>query len=133
MLYHAKQSFSTCPNKFQFGDIYDLSEWPKYHTVVCIDVLIHLPDHLIIPLKQLWSRATHCLIFTMSQRSHKCIKKRSHTDWGYVHKNGQYLIQHRMPLDDILQMIRDLHNIENIESYTFDNMLMIFKVTKKRE
>lgn len=76
MLEAAKRFF---PRKdFRHGDIYDLSSHDAADTVVCLYLLIHLPD-LERPLAQLWDRTKKALVFTLTIRenvemSHQKIK-----------------------------------------------------------
>lgn len=49
---------------FRVGDVYDLSPLPVFDSVACPSVLLHLPDPWDKPIRELWSHAAKCLVFT---------------------------------------------------------------------
>lgn len=63
MIRRAREYFPADRCKFQIGDAYDLSSLPEFDTVVAIGLIIHLPNPEKL-LRQLWSRARICMIFS---------------------------------------------------------------------
>jgi len=50
---------------FAVGDVHDLSPWGLYDTVICTQLLVHLP-YLAEPLDQLWRHVKRCLVVSVS-------------------------------------------------------------------
>lgn len=63
MIRRAREYFLADRDRFQIGDAYDLSSLPEFDTVVAVGLIIHLPNPEEL-LKQLWSKARICMIFS---------------------------------------------------------------------
>ena len=109
---------------FVVGDAYDLSPQPMMDTVVCCDVVKHVPETLPI-LEQLWSKANKQVILVTNIGPVQMIKK---TPQG----NGKYLIYRVETLDNLTSLFRKLPNLGNVEQIPFEGTknTVIFKLNK---
>lgn len=105
---------------FKVGDIYDLSPWGLYHTVISTQVLIHLP-HLNEPLKQLWKHAERCILVTVRFPREKEIFKQR--------ENG--LIGHRWTKEQLVSAINNLNGVGKVEAWRGTRCIYL-RVSKTR-
>lgn len=138
MIRVAKHYFLDNANQFQFGDVYNLTNFPNVDTVVASGLLLHLayPE---IAIKQLWNKVNKCLIFSvwigktplMWQGRQPLIKRmfgiKEHTKLG--------VIQRRETIDDIKNRIQWLDGVKSYIYIPFNNphegeSNYIFKVNK---
>lgn len=101
-------------NKFKVGDIYDLSPWGLYDTVISTQVLVHLP-HLNKPLKQLWKHARKCILVTVRPpRKKETLKQR---------EDG--LIGHRWTRKQLANAINRLKGVGSVEAWRGSRVIYI--------
>ena len=61
------------PNStFHIGDIYDLSHFRMFDTVLCQSVLIHLPE-IEVPIQEMWRHARKAVVFSVPIGSKKIV------------------------------------------------------------
>ncbi len=58
---------------FRFGDIYDLSPFGMFDTVLSQSVLIHLPE-IEVPIQEMWSHARKAIVFSIPIGSKKSVE-----------------------------------------------------------
>jgi len=116
----------------KYGDAYDLSEEDPADIVICIDLLMHLPEedmeHVI---RQLWSRTGKLLIFTMRMSDESWCSRRQWIRAGNgntIIEEPKYLILRAETLDHIHDIIGRLDGIAKSEDVYFDERTTIFKV-----
>lgn len=95
-------------NLFKAGDIYNLSSIGMYDTVLCIQVLIHLPT-LEKPLKQLWAHTKQRLIFTIRPPTRLFKKRFKQRESG--------LIGHDFNRTELTNAINSLGGVEKVSVY----------------
>jgi len=113
MVKQARKFFPDDENRFQLGDAYDLSAHPMFDTVIAIGLLHHLPDPEPV-IKQLWSKAEICVVFTV-WLGKSPLKHTSKT------RDNKYLIQRRDNEDSLNKIFDGLEGLHNAESFPFDN------------
>ena len=101
-------------SKFKVGDIYDLSPWGLYDTVISTQLLIHLP-HLNEPLKQLWKHAKKCILITVRPPSKKEIFK----------QRADGLIGHRWTREQLANAINSLNEIGEVKAWRGNRVIYI--------
>ena len=134
MLRVAKELFPT--RKFIYGDIFDLSKFKVKDCVVCIDVLIHLPE-IKQPLQQLWNCTGNTLLFTLKLNPKKKETiKISHNRIGnenLVFPPNKYLIIRWDKIEEIEKLINNLDQIKDVTHLPYDNRTEIFKIRRKNK
>jgi SAM-dependent methyltransferase len=121
----AKGFFPEHAHRFQHGDIFNLSSIKPRNNVICVSVLIHLPD-IAEPIKQLWSRAEEYLIFDHKIAEVHHLGKTP----NYSGEIDKYLIRRQDTLPDVYSIFGQLENLGKIEHYHFDSASQIFKLTR---
>lgn len=133
MLHTAKDLFPT--QTFVYGDIHDLSKFKVKDCVVCIDVLIHLPE-IKQPLNQLWDCTGNTLLFTIKLNPNKQqiikTKKNRIGNECLVFPKNKYLIIRWDKLEEIEKLIYSLDNVKEATHIKYDVRTEIFKVTKEK-
>lgn len=128
MLEKAWKTFPDNNERFKQGDIYDLSSFPIYDTVVCISVLIHLPE-IEKPIRELWSITGKETIITA-----RIDEKGFYTARGYSGKtvlpNGKKLVLRGEPKSNIFSIFGKLDDVGAIEIFDYDARSTIFKLTR---
>jgi len=119
-----------------FGDIFDLSGYAPRDIVVCIDVLIHLPE-IEKPIKNLWKTTKKLLIFTLKLSKDKPqirINKTNRTVKGVVKfPKDKFLIIRWDTINDIENILSKLDNVESIQHFPYDVRTEIFVLKKAME
>jgi len=113
---------------FRMGDVYDLSPFGKFDSVVCQSLLIHLPE-ISKPIKNMWEHTVRVLIFsipisrvlkTFNIKTYRCEK------CGYVFRTarerkvcnkcgGGYLIVRGGTQTKMEKIIRGLEEVQEIK------------------
>lgn len=123
MIRKAKESFpEESQDRFKLGDIYNLSGAPRSDSVFSINVLIHLPDPLDEPIKQLWQYVDKCLIIAVRLGNVKRMKR--------IRYGNRALILRLDTPAFFYQQLGALPNVGKIECVRFDARTSFFKVTK---
>lgn len=91
--------------RFQYGDVYDLSEFDTFDTVISISLLIHLPN-IEKAIKEMWKHVDKALIFSFSVGRRHRLKKHPHP-WG-----EGYLIIRYDPISAIHVIVEGLDDVE---------------------
>ena len=109
---------------WQEGNVYDLSGFGVYDTVVAIQLFIHLPD-LIRPLRQCWGHASKSLLFTL-----RCVDVKS----GISVNKKSGSLAHRYSGEELASVINLLRNVGNIELYLgrFKGRIMYIKLIREQ-
>ncbi len=126
MLEKARSFFSSEINKFKKGDVYDLSNFESRDMVIAISVMVHLPDPLDLPIRQLWSKAKKCLIITVRLGEQHLGKT---PGYGTGDPN-KYVIRRQDPVGLFYNIFAKLKDLGRIERYFFDLRTEIFKLTR---
>lgn len=126
MIAKAKSFFPEEEHRFQIGDIYDLSPYKQYDTVICISVLVHLPDPHDEAIRQLWDKTKHTLVMEIwPDKKPLCNKT-----WGYSGEEDKYVIRNWKPLRDYYFIIADLPDVGKIERFFFDERSSLLRLTR---
>lgn len=110
---------------FVVGDAYDLSPLPSADTVICLDVVKHVPETWPI-LRQLWSKARKCVILVTN------VGPRQHTR-KTPHPEGTYLIYRAETIDNLMALFKKLSDVGAIDQIPFNSTkgTVIFRVHKR--
>ena len=110
---------------FVVGDAYDLSPQPMMDTVVCCDVVKHVPETWPI-LEQLWSKANKHVILVTNIGPIQRTKKTPKGD-------GKYLIYRFETTSNLMTLFHKLSNLETVKVIPFKGTknTVIFKLNKK--
>lgn len=111
---------------FSVGDAYDLSALSCADTVVCLDVVKHLPETWPV-LEQLWSKAEKCVILVTNVGEKQQTRK---TPAG----GGKYLIYRVETVENLMTLFNRLSDVGKIEQFVFDGKknTVIFRVERSR-
>ncbi len=71
MLQVARKAYPN--NVFCVGDIYDLSPFKTFDTVLCQSVLIHLPE-IETPIREMWKHADKAIVFSIPIANEETLK-----------------------------------------------------------
>ena len=109
---------------FVVGDAYDLSSIPSADTVVCLDVVKHVPETWPV-LKELWGKARKQVILVTN------VGLKQHTR-KTPQKGGKYLIYRVETVKNVMSLFEKLPDIGKIEQVPFDGVkgTVIFRVHK---
>lgn len=115
MIKRAKANFSE--KLFKIGSAYDLSEVPVFDTVVCIDVVKHVPETWPI-LEQLWSKAGKQVILVTNTGETPQLRKimKNRREQG----DGKYLIIRTETVRNLMNLFAKLPNVGKTEYCLFD-------------
>ena len=110
---------------FAVGDAYDLSTIPSADTVICLDLVKHVPETWLI-LDQLWSRAIKCVILVTNVGPKQYTRKTPRP-------NGKYLIYRVETIDNLMALFKKLPNLGKINQNPFKGTkgTVIFRLHKK--
>lgn len=117
---------------FKVGDVYDLSQFGLYDTVIATQLFIHLPD-IEKPLKQLWDHVIISLIFTL-----RAPKTSSHIrKWKpepLEPDDNYYLIGHNYDSKTIIDAINKLKYKKTVNVYFVKGAknVMYIKITRDK-
>jgi SAM-dependent methyltransferase len=128
MLLKAKEFFPSLNERFSYGDIYDMSNFAVFPTVVCIDILIHLPE-IETPIKELWRHTTRELIIVTRIGSSSWIGRYGNTG-KFVFPEGKKLISRGDTRDDYMRIFEELHGTKSIDEHIYDERSTIFRLTR---
>ena len=126
MIVRCKSHFTEDAERFDVGDIYDLSPQGMYDTVSCVDVLIHLPGSIEVPLQQLWGHTKKHLVLSVRTGNKTHMGKRRQK----YNPEGKYTVVRIHTISDYLEMFGKLDNVGNIEIFHLDPRSTFFKITK---
>lgn len=109
---------------FSIGDAYDLSPLPSADTVVCLDVVKHIPETWPV-LEQLWSKARKCVILVTN------IGEKQHTRKTPA-RGGKHLIYRVETVKNLMKLFKRLSGVGEIEQFVFDKKknTVIFRIVK---
>lgn len=131
MLEDAQKRFPDEKERFVFGDVYDMSNFGVYPTVVAIDLIMHLPDPLDIPIKEMWKHVGKELIFT-ARVDKKFIYYMDYSG-NFTLPEGKFLISRADPPEFFDEIFKTVDGIEKIEFIDWDERSRIYKLVKKHE
>lgn len=97
---------------FSVGDAYDLSPFPCADTVVCVDVVKHIPETWPV-LEQLWSKAIKCVILVTNIGEKEYTRK-------IPAREGRYLIYRVETVKNLMKLFNRLSDVGEIERFIFD-------------
>ena len=117
---------------FKVGDVYDLSPFKAYDTVISTQVLIHIPD-LEEPLKQLWRHANKTLIFTLRPPKNTSHLRKWRPD-PLEPESDYYLIGHNYKSETVIDAINNLEHKESVKAYTVEGAknVMYIKIVRSK-
>ena len=96
-------------NTFRIGDIYDLSPFRIFDTVLSQSVLIHLPE-IEIPLQEMWGHARKAMVFSIPIASKKTVEP--------LQRYGDKLILvHVETWENIEAIIKALDGVRGVERH----------------
>ena len=98
------------PNSiFRVGDIYDLSPFGVFDTVLCQSVLIHLPE-IEVPIQEMWHHARKAIVFSIPIANKKTVEP--------LQQYGDKLIlMHVETWENIKVIIKALDGVKGIERH----------------
>ncbi len=104
------------------GDAYDLQDQESADIVVSVDMLMHLPGDLTVPIVQMWEKAKEKLIFTIRLAEEKSwIVKRN-----YNHEDGtRSLIVRGDTKEDLGKIFAQLEGLDRVEEDYYDSRTSI--------
>ena len=109
---------------FVLGSAYDLSNFENADTVVCVDLIRHLPETWPV-LEQLWMKTLISLILVVEIGvKPRTIKSKR--------PEGKYLINRIETMPNMMNLFYQLPSLKGIEKINFDNLSCIFRLWKKR-
>lgn len=98
---------------FSVGDAYDLSDLACADTVVCLDVVKHLPETWPV-LEQLWSKAGKCVILVTN------VGEKQHTRETSAGE-GKYLIYRVETIENLMRLFNKLPSLGKVEQIPFND------------
>ena len=128
MLKRAQGFFGDEAHRFTIGDIYDLSQIPNADTVVCISVLLHLPE-VAKPIEQLWSKADKELIISLRTDEKGFLHSRPYSGKTAL-PEGKNLIIRGERVENLFTYFGCLDDVGSIEVLFFDSRSSIFRLTR---
>jgi 2-polyprenyl-3-methyl-5-hydroxy-6-metoxy-1,4-benzoquinol methylase len=129
MLEDAYKRFPENRELFVHGDIYNMNNFEIYPTITAIDILMHLPDPLDLPIQEMWKHTGHELIFTA--RVDKTFIYYMDYSGDLPLPEGKFLIS-RADLPILYDNIfKTLDGVEKIEFSDYDSSSRIYRLVKK--
>jgi len=110
--------------KFQYGDVYDLSEFGTFDTVISISLLIHLPN-IEKAIGEMWKHVDRALIFSFSAGKKHSLEKNAHP-WG----KGYLIIRHD-PISAIYDIVKELDDVKGTRLVKEANRNHFMKVKRR--
>lgn len=96
-------------NIFSVGDIYDLSPFRMFDTVLSQSVLIHLPE-IETPIQEMWSHACKAIVFSIPIASKKTVEPLQQ----YGDKS---ILAHVETWENIEVIIKPLDGVKSVERH----------------
>ena len=127
MLKKAHEFFPEKEAFFVYGDIYDMSPFPIYPSVVCIDILIHLPD-IEAAIKEMWKHVEKELILVT--RVDKTYKNVTPYSGVFPLPAGKNLIVRGDVKEVYMKIFNSLSGDIKIEEEVYDERSTLFRVTR---
>lgn len=125
MLQLARELQPEC--NFQKGDMYDLSPFGSFDSVVCQSLLIHLPE-ISRPIREMWGHTSKVLIFSIPISESSAVHETPY-------KEG-YLVSHTETRESIEKEIANLGGVPKTEVHLEPGTGMgntYFKVWRRNE
>jgi trans-aconitate methyltransferase len=114
---------------FVEGDIYNMKQFGKFSTVVCIDILIHLPE-IEVPIKELWEHTEYELIIATHVSGEDTLR-----EYGSSSKlelpPDKKLIYRTDILEKYMDIFNNLKGEKTIESKIYDRRTTVFILRRK--
>jgi len=109
---------------FSVGDAYDLSLLACADTVVCLDVVKHLPETWPV-LEQLWSKAVKFVILVTNVGPNQYTRKTPRA-------GGKHVIYRVETIKNLMVLFKRLPNMKKVEQFPFNGSkgTVIFRVEK---
>ena len=96
-------------NVFHVGDIYDLSPFKTFDTVLCQSVLIHLPE-IAAPIQEMWGHARKAMVFSIPIESKKTVSPLQ--QYG-----SKSILMHVETWENIDAIIKTLDGVKGVERH----------------
>lgn len=128
MLKKAHEFFPEETFRFTNGDIYDLSEFPIYDSVVSISVLMHLPE-IEEPIKQMWSRTEKELIIETRVDEKGFLHKKPYSGLTILPENKKLIIR-GIKQEDLFKIFGSLEGIGCVEVFYYDPRSSIYRLSR---
>jgi len=118
------------------GDVYDLSNEPMADCVIAVDLLMHLPTDLTVPIQQMWSRVKTggTLLITMrhpDSDKESWIVERNYISDKNTAEQGKRLVVRGMRRDEFIDIIRSLGDYSAFVESIYDERTSTWVVKKK--
>lgn len=94
---------------FCVGDIYDLSPFRMFDTVLCQSVLIHLPK-IETPIQEMWNHACKAIVFSIPIANIKTVKPLQQ----YENKS---ILMHTETWENIETIVKALDRVKGVERH----------------
>jgi SAM-dependent methyltransferase len=120
----AREFFTGEKDKFQYGSIYELEDYPMFDTVACVSVVVHLPDPHDELIQALWSKARKSLVIETWKGKKSTIRSQRRPE-------KKFCILHWKPDEEYEQMFAELPDVKEIIKDDFDRRSTIFKLIRK--
>jgi 2-polyprenyl-3-methyl-5-hydroxy-6-metoxy-1,4-benzoquinol methylase len=130
MLADAIKRFPELKDFFVFGDVYDMSNFSMFPSVVCIDIIMHLPDPLDLPIKEMWKHAEKELIFT-ARVDKKFIYYMDYSG-NFVLPEGKFLISRADLHEDFISILNTLDDTESIGWIDYDERTRVYRIVRNK-
>ena len=128
MLNKAREFFPELTDKLVMGDIYKMDDQPYSPTVVCIDILIHLPE-IKSAIEEMWKHANKELIIVTRVASSSFLNKSQYSG-QIVLPEGKLLINRADTRDDYLKIFNELPGNKTIDEKVYDDRSTLFRLTR---
>lgn len=130
MLEDAQNRFPNDKEKFIFGDVYNMNNFGIYPTVISIDLIMHLPDPLDLPIKEMWKHVGTELIFTV-RVDKKFIYVMDYSGDMQL-PEGKFLISRADPHEFFMNILNTLDDVEEMEWKDYDERSRVYRIVKKK-
>jgi SAM-dependent methyltransferase len=128
MIKKAKEFFPHMDGNFGNGDLYNMDKFGVYQTVVCIDILIHLPD-IVTPIKEMWKHTGKELII-VTRVGEPFVGKYGNTG-AFNFPPDKKLISRSDSREDLLKIFNELDGVGTIDEKIYDDRSTIFRMSRK--
>lgn len=128
MLKRAQSYFPDESYRFSDADIYDLSPVSSADTVVCISVLLHLPE-IATPIEQLWLKAEKELIIATRLDKEGFLHSCPYSGRTIL-PEGKNLIIRGERLENLFTYFGCLDDVGSVEVFFYDPRTSIFRLTR---
>jgi SAM-dependent methyltransferase len=130
MLSNAQQRFPNDKDKFVHGDVYNMDNFGIYPTVVSIDLIMHLPDPLSLPISEMWKHVEKELIFT-ARVDKKFIYEMDYSGDMQL-PEGKFLISRADPHEFFMDIFTILNDIKTIEWTDYDERTRVYRIVRNK-